>query len=102
MSKSLLKVTAITVCFAFLLLAFPSAIQAQPRNSRYYFQKIVLRPLALFAEFFSFLPFYDLPAVDYDYDYNEDVVNQPARNEIRTNKMKATGDINRGRVSEED
>ncbi len=101
MNKSLLKFTAIAVCFAFLLLSFPGAIQAQPRNSRSYFQRIVLRPLALFAEFFSFLPFYDLPDVEYNFDYTEDVYNQPARNEIRT-KMKVTGGLSSHRLSEED
>ena len=98
MNKSLLKATAIVVCFAFLLLAFPGVIQAKPRTSKFY-NNFFRKPLAIFAEFMSFLPFYDIPV----YEQPQQV---PDKRNTRTNKltknMKITGDINRGRVAKED
>jgi hypothetical protein len=98
MNKTLVKTTAIVVCFAFLLLAFPNVIQAKPRTSKFY-NNFFRKPLAIFAEFFSFLPFYDIPV----YEQPQQV---PTKRTTRSNKLsknlKITGDINRGRVAKED
>jgi hypothetical protein len=98
MKKSLLKGTAIAVCFALLLLAFPNVIQAQPRTAQHFFEKFIRTPFAIFAEFMSFLPIVDMPLFQ--------APNQTTNSKTVTRKfsknMKVTGDINRGRTSGND
>jgi len=97
MKKSLLKVTAIAVCFAFLLLAFPGVIEAKPRSSKYYYQNFFRKPLALFAQFMSFLPFYDMPSLDEPQMYETKTVTKKL-----SKKMKITGGLSSHRPSKED
>ena len=98
MKKSHVKATAIVVCFAFLLLSFPSMIQASPRTGKYIYQRILAKPLAFFAEFFSFLPIFDY------YPYQEEP--QTVETRTYTNKfsqnMKTTGGLSSQRPSKED
>ena len=100
MKKSLVKATAIVVCFAFLLLAFPGVIQAKPRTSMFY-HDFFRKPLAIFAEFMSFLPFYDIPF------YEEPVpvpttTKRTTRSSKLSKNLKVTGGLSSPRPSKED
>jgi len=97
MKKSLLKGTAIAVCFALLLLAFPNVIQAQPRNAQYFYEKFIRTPFAIFAEFMSFLPIVDMPVFQVPSQTTSKTVTRKF-----SKNMKVTGDINRGRTSGND
>lgn len=97
MNKTLVRATAIAVCFAFLLLSFPGLIQAKPRSSKSYF-KWFEKPVYFFTEIMTFLPIYTLPGFSpvSDIPVEKTVISKSG------SKMKVTGDINRGRPSRED
>jgi len=98
MKKPLLKVTAISVCFALLLLAFPNVIQAKPRTQKNFYDLFIRTPFAMIAEFMSFLPIVDMPVFQApNQPTNEKTVNRKLKR-----NMKVTGDINRGRTSKDD
>jgi hypothetical protein len=97
MKKTLVKATAIFVCFAFLLLAFPNVIQAYPRTTKYFYQEIFHKPLAFFAEFFSFLPIFDY----YPYQETKTIETRTYTNKLSQN-MKTTGGLSSQRPSKED
>jgi hypothetical protein len=97
MKKSLIKATAIVVCFAFLLLSFPGVIQASPRTTRSFYQNFFTKPLAFFAEFMSFLPIFDY----YPYQDTKTVETRTYTNKFSKN-MKTTGGLSSQRPSKED
>ena len=96
MNKSLVRATAIAVCFAFLMLSFPGLIQAKPRSPLAHF-KWFEKPAHFLAQVMNFLPIYTLPGY-------APVTDIPVKTVITKSgsKMKITGDINRGRPSRED
>ena len=97
MKKSILKATAILVCFAFLLLAFPGVIDAKPRNAKFY-ERFFRKPLAIFAEFISYLPFYDIPI----YQHHSSVAPRTTTSSRFEKKLKSTGGLSSPRPSKED
>jgi hypothetical protein len=97
MKKSLLKGTAIAVCFALLLLAFPNVVQAQPRNAQYFFEKFIRTPFAIFAEFMSFLPIVDMPV----FQAPSQTTSKTVTRKLSKN-MKVTGGLSSQRPSKED
>jgi hypothetical protein len=97
MNKTLLRATAIAVCFAFLLLSFPGVIQAKPRSSKSYF-KWFEKPIHFFSEIMTFLPIYTLPGFS-------PVVDNPVKGTViskSSSKMKVTGGLSSHRPSRED
>jgi hypothetical protein len=98
MNKSLLKATAIAVCFALLLLAFPDVIQAKPRTSRHFYEKFIRTPFAMIVEFISFMPIVDFPVFQAPTDR---VTNKTVSRRL-TKNMKVTGGLSSQRPSKED
>lgn len=98
MKKSLIKATAIFVCFAFLLLAFPDVIQASPRTTKSFYHRIFSKPLAFFAEFMSLLPIFDFQPY---YQDPQTVETRTYTNKFSKN-MKVTGGLSSQRPSKED
>ena len=96
MNKSLVKATAIAVCFAFLMLSFPGLIQAKPRSARAYF-KWFEKPAYVLAQVMNFLPIYTIPGYSPVKDIHAKTVVSKSGS-----KIKITGDINKGRPSRED
>lgn len=97
MKKPLLKATAITVCFALLLLAFPNVIQAGPRTQKNFYNLFIRTPFAMIVEFMSFLPIVDMPV----FQAPNQATGKTVTRKLSKN-MKVTGDINRGRTSKDD
>jgi hypothetical protein len=96
MNKSLVKATAIAVCFAFLLLSFPGLIQAKPKTPRISF-KWFEKPVYLIAELMNFLPIYTIPGYSPFKDIHvKTVVSKSGSN------IKATGGLSSHRPSRDD
>ncbi len=97
MKKSLLKATAITVCFALLLLAFPNVIQARPRTQKNFYNLFIRTPFAMIVEFMSFLPIVDMPV----FQAPNQVTGKTVTRKLSKN-MKVTGGLSSQRPSKED
>ena len=91
--KTLLKVTAIVVCFAFLLLSSPGLTSAKTKTRQFDLNNIIKKPVAFFTSLLSFLPI------------NDTGMNAGSDGLLTNNpntKVKITGDLNCGRASGDD
>ena len=91
--KTLLKVTAIVVCFAFLLLSSPGLASAKARSDKFNLNNIIKKPVTLFSSLLSFLPIHD-SGMNADSD--------GLSSKKTTKRVRITGDLNCGRVSGDD
>jgi len=57
--KTLFKVSAIVICFAFLSLSFPGITDARPRTPKANFNNLINKPVFIFSSLLSFLPIFD-------------------------------------------
>jgi hypothetical protein len=90
MPKKTIKVTAVIVCFALLVLSVPT-LNAKPKNNRFDIDRFIKKQVAFVNSLLSFLPFRDGGT---DKAPNE-------QGGIKS-KIKITGDLESGRVSDRD
>jgi hypothetical protein len=93
LKKSLLRVTAILVCFAIITMVVPGTVQAKS-GKKSTFKKIFEKPAAFFSSLLSFLPFFNS-----DNDKSADSY-YGSKGVIRG--MKTTGELNSKRPSDDD
>ena len=91
--KTLLKTTAIVVCFAFLLLSSPGLTSARTKHAKLDLSNIIKKPVAFFSSLLSFLPF---NSTGMDAGDDSTSTRDPSK------KIKITGDLNCGRASDGD
>lgn len=93
MKKTLKKVTAVIICFAFLTLVFPGIADAKPRVKKFNFKQLIRKPAIFLVSLLSYVPIYDIGS---DYDRHD-----PSVKKINS-RMRITGDLNKGRPSGDD
>ena len=91
--KTLLKVTAIVVCFAFLLLSSPGLTSAKTKTRQFDLNNIIKKPVAFFTSLLSFLPINDT---------GMNAGSDGSFGEKTENKTKITGGLSSHRESDED
>ncbi len=88
--KTLIKITAIVVCFAFIGLTLPGMADAKTKAKKINITKILKKPASFISSLLGIIPIYG----NGKYFANEDVLS--GNNEKR---IKTTGDLHRGRPS---
>ena len=89
--KKFFKTTAIVVCFALVVLAFPGLTSAKTKAPRFDLSRFLKKPAMFVASLLSYLPIYDTGRYVDDYDVTPDVK--------YGKKVKVTGDLSKGRPS---
>jgi hypothetical protein len=90
MPKKTIKVTALIVCFALLVLSVPT-LNAKPKNGRFDIDRFIKKQVAFVASLLSFLPFND-GGTD----------KAPNEQDGIKSKIKITADLESGRPSDRD